>query len=47
MYAAREEERNECGCVIVDFHEGDRAMVDVAEEEEVDGTIPFSGKLIP
>lgn len=33
--------------MLIDFHEGDGAVVDVSEEEEMHGAIPFSSELIP
>ncbi len=39
MDASREEESNEGGGVFVDVHGGDGAVVDMAEEEIVDGSV--------
>jgi hypothetical protein len=45
--AGREEEGDQRGGILVDLHGGDGAVVDVTEEEVVDGTVPVSGELVP
>jgi hypothetical protein len=45
--AGREEESDDHGCLFADFEGGDTAVVDVAEEEVVDWSVPVSRILIP
>ncbi|PNY27990.1 Uncharacterized protein TCAP_02086 [Tolypocladium capitatum] len=47
VHARGEEEGDEGGGVLVYFHGGDGAVVDVAQEEDVDGAVPIAGKLVP
>jgi hypothetical protein len=43
----RQKECDECGCVFVDLERGDGGVEDVAEEEDMNGTVPVTGELVP
>jgi hypothetical protein len=47
MYDGTQEECDESSGVLVDFHRGDGGVVDVAEEEVVNWTVPIACELIP
>ena len=47
MHDGAEEESDECGSRAGDVQGGDGGMVDVAEEEVVDGDVPVARELVP
>lgn len=47
MDTCRQEERDECRRVLVDLEGGDGGVEDMAEEKDVNWTIPVAGELVP
>lgn len=47
MHQSTQKERHECRGLFAELESRDAGMVDVSEEEVVDGTVPVAGVLVP